>query len=66
LGVSVLNVVATIETPTSHHGAARPDVKNSVVLDPARLASHSAGTKDTRTEATTMAQSRAVSCTAEF
>ena len=31
-GVSVLNVVATIETPISHHGAARPDVKNSLVL----------------------------------
>src|ERR671932_58784 len=28
-GVSVLNVVATIDTPMSHHGAARPDVKNS-------------------------------------
>ena len=27
-GVSVLKVVATIEMPTSHHGAARPDVKN--------------------------------------
>ena len=37
LGVSVLNVVATIDTPISHHGAARPDVKNSVVLEPARL-----------------------------
>ena len=36
-GVSVLNVVATIETPTSHQGAARPDVKNSVVLELARL-----------------------------
>ena len=34
-GVSVLNVVATIEMPISHHGAARPDVKNS---DGARLA----------------------------
>ncbi len=37
LGVSVLNVVATIEMPTSHQGAARPAVKNSSVLDPARL-----------------------------
>ena len=36
-GVSVLNVVATIEIPTSHHGAARPAVKNSSVLEPARL-----------------------------
>ncbi len=37
-GVSVLNVVATIETPISHHGAACPEVKNSAVLVPARLA----------------------------
>ena len=35
-GVSVLKVVATIEPPISHHGAARPEVKNSVVLEPAR------------------------------
>ena len=34
--MSVEKVVATIEPPISHHGAARPDVKNSVVLDPAR------------------------------
>src|SRR5260221_347055 len=32
LGVSVLKVVATIEMPTSHHGAARPEVKNSLVV----------------------------------
>jgi hypothetical protein len=36
-GVSVLNVVATIDVPTSHHGADWPDAKNSAVLDPARL-----------------------------
>ena len=36
LGVLVLNVVATIDTPMSHHGAARPDVENSEVLAPAR------------------------------
>jgi hypothetical protein len=36
-GVSVLNVVATIETPISHHGAARPEVKNSLVLALARF-----------------------------
>ena len=30
-------VVATIDVPTSHHGADWPDVKNSAVLDPARL-----------------------------
>jgi hypothetical protein len=59
-GVSVLNVVATIDTPISHHGAARPEVKNSAVLDPARRASSSAGTKDSAMEATTMIQSRVV------
>jgi len=36
LGVSVEKVVATMEPPINHHGAARPEVKNSVVLDPAR------------------------------
>ena len=62
-GVSVLNVVATIDTPTSHHGAARPEVKNSAVLDPARRASHTAGANETAIETTTMTQSREVSCT---
>src|SRR5687768_10680497 len=61
-GVSVLNVVATIEMPISHHGADRPDVKNSAVLDPARFASSSAGMKETMIETTTMIQSRATSC----
>ena len=59
-GVSVLKVVATSETPTSHHGAACPDVKNSAVLDPARRASHSAGMNETTMEAATMIQSRGV------
>ena len=31
--------------PTSHQGAARPEVKNSAVLSPARRARKSAGTK---------------------
>src|SRR5881275_2163951 len=44
-GVSVLKVVATMEMPTSHHGAARPDVKNSVVLELARFQKNSAGRK---------------------
>ena len=61
-GVSVLNVVATMETPISHHGAARPDVKNSEVLDPARRISRIAGTNDTTIETRTMVQSRVVSC----
>ncbi len=61
-GVSVLKVVATIDTPTSHHGAARPDVKNSAVLDPARRAIHSAGANDNEIEPATMIQSSEVSC----
>jgi hypothetical protein len=60
-GVSVLNVVATIETPMSHHGAARPDVKNSAVLLPARRASRTAGMNEMTIDARTIAQSRVVS-----
>jgi hypothetical protein len=56
-GVSVLNVVATIDVPTSHQGADRPDVKNSVVLDPPLRASRSAGTKQMAIETSTIAQS---------
>src|SRR5829696_7537895 len=61
LGVSVLNVVATIETPISHHGAERPEVKNSAVLDPARFASTTAGMNETTIETTTMIQSSVTS-----
>src|SRR5512138_2956086 len=59
-GVSVLNVVATMDTPISHHGAARPDVKNSAVLDPARRASTTAGMNETMIDTTTMSQSSEV------
>src|SRR5688572_17280460 len=59
-GVSVLNVVATIETPMSHHGAARPDVKNSAVLDPARRANRRAGMNEMTMDAMTIAQSSVV------
>ena len=45
-GVSVLKVVATIEMPISHHGAARPDVKNSAVLCPALRQKKTAGRKE--------------------
>jgi hypothetical protein len=41
----VLKVVATIEMPTSHQGAARPEVKNSLVLLLARRQKKSAGRK---------------------
>src|SRR3989442_2286449 len=60
LGVSVLNVVATIETPISHHGAARPDVKNSAVLVPARLARKTAGRNEITIETATTLQSNGV------
>ena len=60
LGVSVLKVVATIETPTSHQGAARPDVKNSVVFLPARLAKKIAGRKEMMMLAAMIAQSSVV------
>src|SRR2546426_5993591 len=61
-GVSVEKVVATIDTPTSHHGAARPDVKNSAVLLPARFAKKMAGRKDTTTETPMTVQSSGVRC----
>src|SRR5690349_22024748 len=61
-GVSVLNVVATIDTPMSHHGAARPDVKNSAVLEPARLARMIAGAKEMAMETRTMIQSSELGC----
>src|SRR5262249_44581230 len=64
LGVSVENVVATMETPTSHHGAALPDVKNSAVLFPARRKKKIAGRNEITTEAATIPQSRLVSCIA--
>src|SRR5262245_13913800 len=60
-GVSVLNVVATIDTPISHHGAARPEVKNSEVLRPARRAIQSAGTNEPTIDRMTMIQSRVLS-----
>src|SRR5205085_11923089 len=59
-GVSVLKVVATIDTPMSHHGAARPEVKNSAVLRPARLISMIAGAKEMAIETRTMSQSMAL------
>src|SRR3954454_749001 len=62
-GVSVLKVVATIDTPINHHGAARPEAKNSAVLRPARRAIHNAGMKDATIDTMTIAQSKDVSRT---
>src|SRR3954470_7690054 len=61
LGVSLLNVVATIDNPASHHGTARPEAKNSDVFFPARLPKKRAGTKQMRMVPTTMIESRVTS-----
>src|SRR6186713_2255085 len=58
LGVSLLKVVATIDSPASHHGTDRPEAKNSEVFRPARLPKKSAGTKQIRIVNRTMTQSR--------
>ena len=57
LGVSLLKVVATIESPASHQGTERPEAKNSEVLLPARFPKKSAGTKQIRRQTTAMTQS---------
>src|SRR5512144_1497917 len=61
-GVSVEKVVATIDTPTSHQGAARPDAKNSVVFLLARRKKKSAGRNDTAIEMRTTIQSDGARC----
>src|SRR5215471_893125 len=61
-GVSLLNVVATIESPASHHGTDRPDAKNSAVFRPASFPKNSAGKKQTMRVAATMTQSRECRC----
>src|SRR5690349_9923399 len=60
-GVSLLNVVATIESPASHHGTDRPEAKNSEVFLPARLPKNSAGTKQIRMVPITISQSMVTS-----
>src|SRR5678815_4838088 len=57
-GVSLLNVVATIDRPASHHGTDRPDAKNSAVFFPASLPKKSAGKKQMTRVKATIAQSR--------
>jgi hypothetical protein len=57
LGVSLENVVATIESPASHQGTDRPDAKYSEVLLPDRRAKNKAGTKQIAIDAITIAQS---------
>jgi hypothetical protein len=56
-GVSLENVVATIEMPANHHGTDRPEAKNSDVFFEERLPKNSAGRKQITTETTAMIQS---------
>src|SRR5512146_2251131 len=60
-GVSLLNVVATIERPASHQGTERPDAKNSDVFLPP-LPKNNAGAKQIRNEAATISQSMSWRC----
>ena len=62
LGVSLENVVATIDSPPSHHGTDRPDAKNSDVFFPARRPKKSAGTKQMASVASRISQSSVASC----
>src|SRR5512139_3602802 len=56
-GVSLLKVVATIDSPASHQGTARPETKNPEVFRPARLPKNSAGKKQTQRVPATISQS---------
>src|SRR5256885_11846588 len=62
LGVSLLKVVATIESPANHHGTERPETKNSEVFLLARLPRNSAGAKHTATQRKAMNQSIGCKC----
>src|SRR5690349_23748941 len=61
-GVSLLNVVATIESPASHHGTERPEAKNSEVLFPASFPKKRAGKKQMIRMTTVMTQSTVCRC----
>src|SRR4029078_5145900 len=60
-GVSLLKVVATIDSPASHQGTARPEAKNSAVLLPPRRATCAAGMKQRAPDPTAISQSSTVS-----
>src|SRR4051794_11502611 len=61
-GVSLLNVVATIDRPASHQGTDLPEAKNSDVLLPDRLEKNSAGKKQMTSVNRTMPQSMGWRC----
>ena len=60
--MSVEKVVATIEVPISHHGAERPEAKNSAVPVLARRAKKTAGAKAAKRQMAITTQSIAASC----
>ena len=62
LGVSLLKVVATIDSPASHQGTDRPERKNSDMFLPARLPKNSEGPKQIKSETRTMIQSIGSRC----
>jgi hypothetical protein len=62
-GVSVENVVATMDVPSSHHGMLRPDRKNELLLAPARRLTRTPIESETARIAATMIQSSVSSLT---
>jgi hypothetical protein len=62
LGVSLENVVATIDKPANHHGTDRPEAKKSDVFLEDHRATTKAGKKLTSTQAMAMIQSRGARC----
>ena len=61
-GVSLLKVVATIDSPASHQGTDRPEAKNSAVPLLALLPKNRAGAKQTANESPTITQSSHCKC----
>src|SRR5690606_7444059 len=64
-GVSVENVVATIDVPSSHHGSVRPDRKYCSRLRPARRVKYSPTTGVPGPYTATTTQSIGASCMAQ-
>ena len=61
-GVSLLKVVATIESPASHHGTARPEAKNSGGVLAGALAEEQRRDKADEEVTATMTQSMSCKC----
>jgi hypothetical protein len=57
LGVSLENVVATIDNPANHHGTDLADKKNSDVSLPARFPKNNAGANEISSVIDAMIQS---------